>query len=295
MAQLCAIQPAQLIAAGFSQASPASWCVTWLLNVPGWPHANIPQLVPWFNRGLCCDNSFLLFVCPCQPGGWPGFLPVISHGSLRIPNGSKNAHAYVHFSSLDLHFKICNVSRPKQTSPWGQSQRTDGKTILVIVSIHKACILSRFSCVQLFETLWTVSRQAYLAMGFPRQEYWNGLPFPPSRGSSQPRDPIPSPAAPALKADSLVLEPPRKPRIHTITVQQHPCDKGANLWPLCNRTEMATFIKLNVKSLNIPCVYICISIYVCMYFVIYTCIIIYTKHVLHAHIFQGVIYLFSQQ
>ena len=30
----------------------------------------------------------------------------------------------------------------------------------------------------LFATLWTVARQALLSTGFPRQEYWSGLPFP---------------------------------------------------------------------------------------------------------------------
>ena len=34
-------------------------------------------------------------------------------------------------------------------------------------------------CVQLSETLCTVACQGSLFMGFPRQEYWNGLPFPP--------------------------------------------------------------------------------------------------------------------
>ena len=34
------------------------------------------------------------------------------------------------------------------------------------------------SCVQLFVTLWTVAHQAPLSMGFYRQEYWSGLPFP---------------------------------------------------------------------------------------------------------------------
>ena len=29
-----------------------------------------------------------------------------------------------------------------------------------------------------FETPWTVALQAPLSMGFPRQEYWSGLPFP---------------------------------------------------------------------------------------------------------------------
>ena len=40
-------------------------------------------------------------------------------------------------------------------------------------------MLSRFSRVQLFVTLWTVARQAPLSMGFPRQEHWNGVPCPP--------------------------------------------------------------------------------------------------------------------
>ena len=40
-------------------------------------------------------------------------------------------------------------------------------------------LLSCFSRVQLSVTPWTVARQAPLSMGFPRQEYWRGLPFPP--------------------------------------------------------------------------------------------------------------------
>ena len=40
-------------------------------------------------------------------------------------------------------------------------------------------MLSCFSPVQLFATLWTVAHQAPLFMGFSRQEYWSGLPFPP--------------------------------------------------------------------------------------------------------------------
>ena len=38
---------------------------------------------------------------------------------------------------------------------------------------------SRFSRVRLFMTLWTVAHQAPLTMGFSRQEYWSGLPYPP--------------------------------------------------------------------------------------------------------------------
>ena len=40
-------------------------------------------------------------------------------------------------------------------------------------------MLSRFYCVQLCATLWTVACQAPLSMGFSRQEYWSGLPCAP--------------------------------------------------------------------------------------------------------------------
>ena len=41
------------------------------------------------------------------------------------------------------------------------------------------CMLSCFSCVPLFATLWTVAHQAPLSLGFSRQEYWSGLPCSP--------------------------------------------------------------------------------------------------------------------
>ena len=44
------------------------------------------------------------------------------------------------------------------------------------------------SHVQVLETPWTVALQASLSMGFPRQEYWTGLPFPTLGESSWPRD-----------------------------------------------------------------------------------------------------------
>ena len=52
--------------------------------------------------------------------------------------------------------------------------------------------LYSLSCVWLFVTPWTVAHQGPLSMGFSRQEYWTGLPFPPLGESSQPRD-LPKP------------------------------------------------------------------------------------------------------
>ena len=49
------------------------------------------------------------------------------------------------------------------------------------VSHHIQCayMLSHFSCIRLFMTPWTLAHQALLSMGFSRQEYWSGLPWPP--------------------------------------------------------------------------------------------------------------------
>ena len=47
--------------------------------------------------------------------------------------------------------------------------------------IPHMCVLSCFSCVRLFVSPWTVALQAPLSMGFSRQEYWSGLPFPSPR------------------------------------------------------------------------------------------------------------------
>ena len=58
-----------------------------------------------------------------------------------------------------------------------------------------AWVLSCFSCVQLFVTLWPVAQQAPLPMGFSRQEYWNGLPGSPPGDLPNPgMEPPPSPS-----------------------------------------------------------------------------------------------------
>ena len=64
------------------------------------------------------------------------------------------------------------------------------------------------SHVRLFGTPWTVAHQAPLSMGFSRQEYWSGLPFP-SPGELP--DPGTEPVSPALQANALTSEPPGKP------------------------------------------------------------------------------------
>ena len=47
-----------------------------------------------------------------------------------------------------------------------------------LVQYRSASVLSHFSRVRLFATLWTAAHQAPLSMGLSRQEYWSGLPCP---------------------------------------------------------------------------------------------------------------------
>ena len=69
------------------------------------------------------------------------------------------------------------------------------------------------SHVRLFATPWTVACQAPLSMGFSRQEYWSGLPFP-SPGDLP--NPGIEPGSPALEVDALTSEPPGKHHMCTI-------------------------------------------------------------------------------
>ena len=70
---------------------------------------------------------------------------------------------------------------------------------LVIVIVK---LLSR---VRLSGTPWTAAHQAPPSVGFSRQEYWSGLPFP-SPGDLP--DPEIEPRSPSLQADALTSEPP---------------------------------------------------------------------------------------
>ena len=74
----------------------------------------------------------------------------------------------------------------------------------------KTTVRYHFIIVQLFATLWTVAYQAPLSMGFSRQEYWSGLPFPspgdlPNAGIKPGSSAL---QADTLTSDTLTSEPP---------------------------------------------------------------------------------------
>ena len=72
-----------------------------------------------------------------------------------------------------------------------------------IKNFSPASVLVTQSC--LFVIPWTVIRQAPWSMGFFRQEYWSGLPFPSPGDLPKPGT---EPGFPTLQADSLPDEPP---------------------------------------------------------------------------------------
>ena len=66
---------------------------------------------------------------------------------------------------------VIHSSIPAWRIPW--TEETGG------LQSVRVCALSRFSYVRLFATpLTVVTYQAPPSMGFSRQEYWSGLPFP---------------------------------------------------------------------------------------------------------------------
>ena len=79
--------------------------------------------------------------------------------------------------------------------------------------------------VRLCATPWTVACQSALSMGFSRQEYWSGLPFPPPGDLPHPGI---EPGSPSLWADALLSEPPGKSQFYS--------------WPLANDAPVANIV-----------------------------------------------------
>ena len=67
------------------------------------------------------------------------------------------------------------------------------------------------SNIQLFTSLWTIACQAPLSVGFSRQEYWRGLPFPSPGDLPNPGIELTSLAFIALAGGFFTTAPPGKP------------------------------------------------------------------------------------
>ena len=95
--------------------------------------------------------------------------------------------------------KICSLEREKLRNPLKGSQ---GLVCVCVCECVCVCVsrcvsthVWMLSCVWLFMTPWTLVYQAPLSMGFSRQEYCSGLPFPPPRDLPNPGIKLMSPAS----------------------------------------------------------------------------------------------------
>ena len=110
-------------------------------------------------------------------------------------------------SDCSHEIKRCSLLGRKVMTNLDSTLKSRDITLSTKVRLVKVKVKS-LSRVRLFATPWTVAYQAPLSMGFSRQKYWNGLPFP------SPGDlPYPGiePGSPALQTDALPSEPPRSP------------------------------------------------------------------------------------
>ena len=83
-------------------------------------------------------------------------------------------------------------------------------------------------------TPWTTAHQAPLSMGFSRQVYWTGLPFPPPRSPPEPGIEPKSPVSPVLAGGFLTTTSPEKPCIH---VYKFLGNKDTWMWMLLVNTN----------------------------------------------------------
>ena len=95
----------------------------------------------------------------------------------------------------------------RRRSRWQRMRWLDGITDSMDMKVK----VNSLSCVRLFAIPWTVAHQDPPCMGFSRQEYWSGLPFP-SPGDLP--NPGIEPAFPALQADALTAKLPGKPELN---------------------------------------------------------------------------------
>ena len=83
-------------------------------------------------------------------------------------------------------------------------------SFLKISALLLVCVCM-LSCVGLCVTPWTVAHQVLLSTGFPRQGYWNGLPFPPPGDLPDSGIELASPSASVFTGRYFTIEPPGEP------------------------------------------------------------------------------------
>ena len=159
-------------------------------------------------KAMATHSSTLPWKIPWteEPGG------LQSMGSLRVRHDWKTFTSYFHALEKEmathssvLAWRIPGTGEPDGLPSVGSHRVRHDWSNLAAAAAY--CSQS-LSCVRLFATLWTVAYQAPPSMGFSRQEYWSGLPFPPP--GDLPNSGI-KPTSPALAGKFFTTELPGKP------------------------------------------------------------------------------------
>ena len=126
--------------------------------------------------------------------------------------------------------------------------------------------MKSLSRVWLFATPWTAAHQAPPSMGFSRQEYWSGLPFP---SSGDLPDPGIKPTSPALQADALTSEPSY---LYGLS-QKNQDPQFIQFKKSCN-LKLSQHMKLGILPYTfihiIPCFIVNIQLNKCIHFALWT-------------------------
>ena len=104
------------------------------------------------------------------------------------------------------------------------------------LSHRRTCCVATKSCLTFLQLHGLQAHQDLLSMGFPRQEYWSGLPFP-SPGDLP--DPEIKPGSPALAGRVFTTEPPGKPYRRTCACMLRRVPLLVNPWTVACQTPLS--------------------------------------------------------
>ena len=151
------------------------------------PSAYFWENFHWTN--YCCLKAFSAQSTPCNVYSMQHAL---KNSIDLIISFNRRIHMYVYTSICVYKYRRVNVH--------AYVHAVSNPLSLMLMLSHSVMSDS-------FVTPWTVAHRAPLSMGFPRQEYWSGLPCPPS---GELPNPGVEPTSPALARGFFTTEPPGK-------------------------------------------------------------------------------------
>ena len=130
--------------------------------------------------------------------------------------------------SSDSKVNTVSVNMALERRQSGQFSAISCVCVCVCARVHTQSL----SHVRLFATLWTIDHQAPLSLGFPRQEYWSGLPLPSPGNLSDAEIKLISPASISCVGRQILyhLSHLRSPALIDCVEKKHGCCSFTLSW-----------------------------------------------------------------